>query len=552
MDAISLKAPNSQDDRFEVVTDLTAFTALESDWDDLCGRSSHVRFAQSFAWRLMIWEEVEAPQARWLHCIVARNRDRAVLIWPFIVYRKDHLVVASPLGGAHFEYPDPLVEDGPEVDKRIEAAWKRLCDTCGCDLVKFRHVRKGSPLHRFLRGKAGKHAKRVARRKDLSTYLVGVSPLYRLGRRYPALRPVLRRYRQTSRDLKHALTYRREVARAKRKRQSRHGNVQASDAGFRAFGDISATQWNALARMPTQRHCWARAALDTVNARDEPWPIVSGDALAPFVFKRGDPHSLAFIGDAVSEPFDVMSEGDALDGLAEAIAETGMPVHLKRVPEGAAIITALDRVYRERGFVTVRPWRFGCPYIELDDSWREPERHFSAQRRWTLGKRRRRAESLGHVTFDIVTPDSTNIDALVTEAFTVEASGWKRRSGSAIAVSPWRRAFYGRFARYASEEGILRLCFLRIGGKAAAMEFAIEFDGRFFGHKIGYDERFAECSPGNLLRLEILRDAAERGLQSYEFQGFDAPWTYGWTKSVRPMVSVTAHPATARRFWAFP
>jgi hypothetical protein len=131
-----------------------------------------------------------------------------------------------------------------------------------------------------------------------------------------------------------------------------------------------------------------------------------------------------------------MSVGDALDGLAETIAETGMPVHLKRVPEGAAIIDALERAYRDRGFVTVKPWRFGCPYIELDESWREPERHFSAQRRWTLRKRRRKEESLGHVTFDIATPDSTNIDALVKEAFTIEASGWKRRAGSAIVVSP--------------------------------------------------------------------------------------------------------------------
>ncbi len=544
MDAISHKSPNGQEDRFEVVTDLSAFRALESDWDDLCMRAGEVCFVQSFAWRLTLWEEVEGPQAKWLHCIVVRNRDRAVLIWPFIVYRKDHLVVASPLGCAQSEHPDPLVEDGPEAEQRIEAAWKKLCDTCGCDLVRFRHVRKGSPLHRFLRGKIGQRTKRVARRKGLGTYEAGVSPLYRLGRRYPALRPVLRRYRLTSAELKHSRCYKREIARAKRGRQSR------SDTGFHAFESISAKQWNALARLPTQRHCWARAALETVDARSVPWPIVSGDALAPFVFKQGDPHRLAFIGDNVSEPFDVMSGGDTLDSLAETIAETGMPVHLKRVPEGAAIIDALRRAYRGRGFVKVIPWRYSCPYIDIDESWREPERHFSKKKRWVFRKHRRTAESFGQVTFDVVTSESPNLDALVEEAFTVEASGWKGRAGSAIAVSPWRRAFYSRFARYAAEEGILRLCFLRIGGKAAAMELAIEFDGRFFGHKIGYNESFARCSPGSLLRLEILRDAAERGLRSFEFQGKDAPWTYEWTKSVRPMVSVSAHPATANRFWA--
>jgi Acetyltransferase (GNAT) domain len=380
----------------------------------------------------------------------------------------------------------------------------------------------------------------------------GVKSLLRSKSGYPSLRPILRRYRLAARQLKQSLLYRREISRAKRKRQNRGKDSQAATAGYCAFETISTARWNARARLSTQRHCWARAALETINADDEPWPIAFGDALAPFVFRHGkgaNPHRLAFIGDFISEPYDVMAGGDAVDGLAEAIVETGMPVYLRRIPEGAAIIDALKRAYRERGLVTVRPKRWGCPYVELDDSWREPERHFRQERRWTFRKKRRTAESLGPVAFEVVTSDLANLDALVREAFRVEASGWKRRAGTAIAVSSWRRAFYARLARYAAEEGILRLCFLRIGGNAAAMELAVEFDGRFFSHKIGYDESFARCSPGSLLRLEIFRYCAERGLRTYEFQGNDAPWTYEWTKSVRKMVAVSAHPVTARRFW---
>ena len=64
----------------------------------------------------------------------------------------------------------------------------------------------------------------------------------------------------------------------------------------------------------------------------------------------------------------------------------------------------------------------------------------------------------------------------------------------------------------------------------------------FFGLKIGFDETFKVYSLGRLLRLETIRYAAQRGLRSYEFLGNDAPWTYFWTKSVRPMVS-RAYPA---------
>jgi CelD/BcsL family acetyltransferase involved in cellulose biosynthesis len=158
---------------------------------------------------------------------------------------------------------------------------------------------------------------------------------------------------------------------------------------------------------------------------------------------------------------------------------------------------------------------------------------------------------MGHVTFDIIAPQPTNVSALVKQAFAVEAAGWKRAAGTAIAVSRWRSAFYGRFAAYAAQEGILRLCFMRISGKVAAMQYAVECNGRFFDHKIGYDETFGSCSPGTLLKLEVLRYAAERGLRSYEFQGTDAPWTHFWTKFVRPMVSLKAYPANALGLWLF-
>jgi CelD/BcsL family acetyltransferase involved in cellulose biosynthesis len=322
------------------------------------------------------------------------------------------------------------------------------------------------------------------------------------------------------------------------------------NGGRRLFDVIPASQWNKLARLPTQRHCWARASLETINARDDAWPLTFGNALAPFVITRARPRRLAFIGDFISEPFDVLADSDTLDGLAQAIVKTGFAINLKRIPADAAIIDALRRGYRGRGFCTVQPTRHGCPYIELDDTWRDPEKHFNKTRRGDFRDKWRKARSIGPVAFDIITSGSTKLDAYLEEAFAVEGAGWKRATGTAIAVSRYRTAFYSAFAKYAAQEGILRLCFLRIGGKAAAMEYAVECNGRFFSHKIGYDEKFAFCAPGNLLRLEIIRYAAERGLRSYEFMGTDEPWTYLWTKSVRPMVRLKAYPISARGLWA--
>jgi CelD/BcsL family acetyltransferase involved in cellulose biosynthesis len=111
---------------------------------------------------------------------------------------------------------------------------------------------------------------------------------------------------------------------------------------------------------------------------------------------------------------------------------------------------------------------------------------------------------------------------------------------------PDRRRFFEQYTAIASERGILRLCFLKIGGHTAAIQIAVESGGGFWLLKVGYDETFSRSSPGNLLMLETLRYAAKRGLRSYEFLGSAEPWTEMWTNRVRPCVSVRAYPNNVR------
>ena len=145
----------------------------------------------------------------------------------------------------------------------------------------------------------------------------------------------------------------------------------------------------------------------------------------------------------------------------------------------------------------------------------------------------------------------TFLAEILAESFRVEADGWKGRTGSALLSDPHRRQFYEKYATIASEKGILRLSFMRIGGEVAATQIAVESGGRFWLLKVGYDERFARCSPGHLLMVETLRYAAERGLRTFEFLGSTEPWTQVWTTDVRPCVSVWAYPNNFRGLAAF-
>ena len=310
--------------------------------------------------------------------------------------------------------------------------------------------------------------------------------------------------------------------------------------------------WDLLAARsgsPLHQYAWIRACAASLLTDRELHFFVAGTApritaIAPLIGRRRRGCSLQLIAaDELYEPMDFLyAVPDALDLLAEALARSGHALLLKRIPSDSPVIPALRRSFRGRGVVICRPVP-GCPWIPLDSGWMEPEQRLNPGRRSDFRRARRIAERMGPVSSEVLSPAPARLEPLLEEAFRVEASSWKGRDGTALADDPARGLFYRSYATAACKKGILRVCFLRIGGRAAAMQLAVECAGRFWLLKIGYDQKFQRCSPGILLIRETVRYAAARGLRGYEFLGIVEPWTEAWTDEVRPCVSVRAYPA---------
>ncbi|HVE85599.1 MAG TPA: GNAT family N-acetyltransferase, partial [Myxococcales bacterium] len=120
------------------------------------------------------------------------------------------------------------------------------------------------------------------------------------------------------------------------------------------------------------------------------------------------------------------------------------------------------------------------------------------------------------------------------EGFRLEASGWKGEQGTAIACAPQTRSFYTALAKVAAEQRWLSLYFLKVGGRTVAFHFGLQVGGRYFLLKPGYDESLGECSPGQLLVDEVLRDLFHRGAHELDFLGPRMTWKLDWTQRLRP------------------
>ena len=270
------------------------------------------------------------------------------------------------------------------------------------------------------------------------------------------------------------------------------------------------------------------------------------DALLPLCRSRG-----VFARWRLPGAREVFEPGDAIcrdavasQRLAERLAREPRAIELSRVPADSPLIPALRAALKSRGLVSVRPATVS-PTIALGPEWQDPESRFSSRRRSDFRRAARRAAEFGEVSYEMLAPSPEAFDALFDEAVAVEAKSWKRAAGTAIACDPAKEGFFRAYLRAACARGQGRVAVMRIDGTVVAMQLAVEWAGRYWLYKIGYDEAYARCSPGSLLMLHALRDAAGRGLAGFELMGESEAWIADlWTREARECVRVRTYPFT--------
>jgi GNAT acetyltransferase-like protein len=235
--------------------------------------------------------------------------------------------------------------------------------------------------------------------------------------------------------------------------------------------------------------------------------------------------------------FDVVAKDGAKAAAAffrHLAADDGWDVlRLHDVPEGG--VARLLQADFERGGWPTGAWpSLQSPYVPLPATWDEFAGRLSSKLKANLRRRRRKLEAQeGPVAFER-SGGGEDLEARLEAGFVLEASGWKGRRGTAIAQSPQTRGFYTELARWAAREKLLALRTLTAGGRPVAFHYALATKDTYFLLKPGYDESLGECSPGQLLMEDVLKDCAGAGLRELDFLGPDMPWKRDWTDQVRP------------------
>jgi CelD/BcsL family acetyltransferase involved in cellulose biosynthesis len=186
------------------------------------------------------------------------------------------------------------------------------------------------------------------------------------------------------------------------------------------------------------------------------------------------------------------------------------------------------------GFSSGRWHSEDSPYLKLPASWEAYSASLSAKFRQNLRNRLSRLTELGEPALEVL-EDPAAIQSACTDAVRLEASGWKRTEGTAIASDAAVHRFYTSLAERAGARGWIRLLFLTLNGRRIATSYAAQFGGRLFLCKTGYDPEYAKCAPFKMLTYFAVRDAFTAGLTEVDFLGGSEPWKLEWTATTRSL-----------------
>lgn len=217
------------------------------------------------------------------------------------------------------------------------------------------------------------------------------------------------------------------------------------------------------------------------------------------------------------------ADAEARRSLAEqVIARSGCWTVPRLVSDEPSLASILDAAHRQRRWTRLESQGTSL-VVNTGGSVDEYREQMSAKTRSELGRLQRKARR-EHVLELAPLARPADLEAQLTRALRLEASGWKGRAGTAILCSSATHRFVRALARDFHALGRFRISELSLDGQLAAMALSIVHGGRVFTLKVAYDEHHRRLGPGLILLMAMIERCFELGLDGYEFCG--SPYSY--------------------------
>lgn len=308
--------------------------------------------------------------------------------------------------------------------------------------------------------------------------------------------------------------------------------------GDQIFSEISASEWNGLARTgftntPFQQFAYQKAW----------WTHLGPGELHTYVMRHPDGR-LAALGcfylldgvlyfngskeesdylDLICAPEDAKAAWTTiLDCLSHSQKLQCQAVSLSCVPADSPTRSLLPQLASSRGFVFSQQLDEVCPIIQLPDSFDTYLANIDKKQRHEIRRKMRRAVGADAEVELIDNPEELeqaveDFLALLKES-TPEKEAW---------LNPERSALFHEVAQAALADGMLQLMFISYNQKRTAALFNFSYNGRTWVYNSGIDiSRGAHLSLGVVLTSYAIQTGIENGNTTFDFLRGDENYKY--------------------------
>lgn len=177
------------------------------------------------------------------------------------------------------------------------------------------------------------------------------------------------------------------------------------------------------------------------------------------------------------------------------------------------------------------------PYVDLPLSWDAYRSSLSGDRRWQMGRRRRRLAEAFPTRF-LVWRERAGLPGIVSLLARFHRARWG--AASEAFATPTYNALQLDMMEHALAHDWLRLYCLEIAGTIAAILYCYRFRNRIFLVQAGFDVAYARWSPGAVLLGHALEHAIHEGNQRFDFLRGQHAYKEELATGVRHTVRVSA------------
>lgn len=205
--------------------------------------------------------------------------------------------------------------------------------------------------------------------------------------------------------------------------------------------------------------------------------------------------------------------------------------------------TLLEAAARMRLEISLNQSEYGDARVAIRGPW-DAFRATLPKDYKDLPRKQRQLEKQGQLALQRITDTGPELDAALRACFELETRGWKGRHGSPIQADPRTLRFYTELAHALARRRKFRLYTLRFDGALMAFQLCLHGGGHLELLKESYDPAFAAKSPGQLIRMMVLRQLFEDGDTAWYHMGRANPhgdpqaWKLRWATEVAPLCTL--------------